>query len=296
VLEGLALQNASGALEIDGSPAGTIYLDRGHITFARTSWSPDLGTRLASMLEQGAELGGLLESADQPDGDLGEILVGRGFVARDVLQATLESVIVDAVLVLTVPLTDESSVSDIRLESPRPHWAGSFHQVRVDAARAQAAGAAARLARYDVPRTAGLQLRDIEAGRVVLTGAQWAVASKINGALNAWDLAWQCGLSLAETFEAVGALAQSGLCAPCPVIASRDDGWTRPHRRPVDAESAGAEAAGVEAAGAEAAGVEAATAAARRDAAGRDGRADEARATPPPMESLRRVLDGLRRL
>jgi hypothetical protein len=119
VLEGLALQNASGALEIDGSPAGTIYLDRGHITFARTSWSPDLGTRLASVLEPAAELRELLESADQPDGDLGEILVGRGFVARDVLQATLESVVIDAVLVLTVPLTDESSVADLRLESPR---------------------------------------------------------------------------------------------------------------------------------------------------------------------------------
>lgn len=273
MLEGLALQNASGALEIDGSPAGTIYLDRGHITFARTSWSPDLGTRLASVLEPAAELRELLESADQPDGDLGEILVGRGFVARDVLQATLESVVIDAVLVLTVPLTDESSVADLRLESPRSHWAASFHQVRVDAVRAQALAAAARLARYDVPRTAGLQLRDIEAGRVVLTAAEWAVASKINGALNAWDLAWQCGLSLADTFEAVGALARSGLCAPCPVIEWPDD-LSLPHRR-----AAGAELA-----------------AGAWEAAGRGARADEVKAPPPPMDSLRRVLDGLRRL
>jgi hypothetical protein len=276
VLEGLALQNASGALEIDGSPSGTIYLDRGHITFARTSWSPDLGTRLASLLEPVTELRELLESADQPDGDLGEILVGRGFVTRDVLQATLESVVVDAVLVLTVPLTDESSVTDIRLESPRPHWAGSFHQVRVDTARAEAAAAASRLARYDVPRTAGLELRDFGAARVVLTRAQWAVASKINGALNAWDLAWQCGLSLADTFEAVGALAQSGLCAPCPVIESPDD-RILPHRRPASAERT-------------------ATAAAAGAVADRGTQPGEARAAQPPLESLRRVLDGLRRL
>ena len=46
VLEGLALQNASGELEIDGSPGGAIYLDRGEITFARSAWSPDLATRL----------------------------------------------------------------------------------------------------------------------------------------------------------------------------------------------------------------------------------------------------------
>ncbi|HEY2288568.1 MAG TPA: DUF4388 domain-containing protein [Streptosporangiaceae bacterium] len=278
MLEGLALQKASGALEIDGSPAGTIYLDRGHITFARTSWSPDLGTRLASLLEPATELRELIESADQPDGDLGEILVGRGFVTRDQLQAVLESVVVDAVLVLTVPLTDESSVADIRLESPRAHWAASFHQVRVDAARAQAISTAARLAHFDLPRTAGLELREVSSGRVILTPAQWAVASKINGALNSWDLAWQCGLSLADTFEAVGVLAQSGLCAPSAVAdpADDDDDWILPHRRQTTDHAASV----------------AASAAAERGSQ----QAGESRAAPPPLESLRRVLDGLRRL
>jgi hypothetical protein len=278
VLEGLALQNASGALEVDGSPSGTIYLDHGHITFARTSWSPDLGTRLAGMLEPAAELRDLLDSADQPDGDLGEILVGRGFVTRDMLQATLESVVVDAILVLTVPLTDESSVSDIRLESPRTHWAAAFNQVRVDTARAEAVSRAARLAGYDVPRTARLELRDI-GGRAVLTREQWAVASKINGARNAWDLAWQCGLSLSDTFEAVGALAQSGLCAPCPVteLPADDDDWILPHRRQVRVPTQ-------------------VTARAAADAAERSAQPAEAKAPQPPLESLRRVLDGLRRL
>jgi hypothetical protein len=102
------------------------------------------------------------------------------------------------------------------------------------------------------------------------------VASKINGALNAWNLAWQCGLSLADTFEAVGALARSGLCAPCPTIASPEDDWIRSHRRPKDAEPA--------------------TAAAPQDGADWSAGTDGARAAPPPMESLRRVLDGLRRL
>jgi hypothetical protein len=102
------------------------------------------------------------------------------------------------------------------------------------------------------------------------------VGSKINGGLNAWDLAWQCGLSLADTFKAVGALAQSGLCAPCPVIEWPDDDWALPHRRPD--------------------GPEAPAAAAPRDPAGRGVRTDEATAASPPLDSLRRVLDGLRRL
>jgi hypothetical protein len=279
VLEGLALQNASGALQVDGSPSGTIYLDHGHITFARTSWSPGLGTRLAGLLEPAAELRDLLDSADQPDGDLGEILVGRGFVTRDVLQATLESVVVDAVLVLTVPLTDESSVSDIRLQAPRPHWAAAFVQVRVDTVRAEAVSRAARLAGYDVPRTARLELRDIGGGRAVLTREQWAVASKINGARNAWDLAWQCGLSLSDTFEAVRALAQAGLCAPCPVteLPADDDDWILPHRRQVRVPTQ-------------------VTARAAADAAEKSAQPGEAKAPQPPLESLRRVLDGLRRL
>jgi hypothetical protein len=193
-----------------------------------------------------------------------------------VLAATLESVVVDAVLVLTVPLTDESSVADIRLQAPRAHWAAAFHQVKVDTARAAAIAQAERLAGYDVPRTASLELRDLDGGSAVLTQAQWAVASKINGALNAWDLAWQCGLSLSDTFEAVGALAQSGLCAPCPVteLAADDDDWILPHRRqvrvPTQVTARAAADAGLPPA--------------------------EARAAQPPLESLRRVLDGLRRL
>jgi hypothetical protein len=295
VLDGLALQNASGALEIDGSPAGTIYLERGHITFARASWSPNLGTRLAALLEPAAELRELLDSADQPDGDLGEILVGRGFVSRDALQATLESVVADAVLVLTVPLTDESSVADIRLESPRPHWAATFHQVRVDAARAAAVSRATRLARYDLPRTAGLALRDFGPGRVVLTRAQWAVASKINGTLNAWDLAWLCGLSLADTFEAVGALAQAGLCAPSPVPDPPPDDWIVPYRRPARAEP-GAAAAGATLANAPVPDAPVPGTAGPGAAAEQVSDPGEARAGPPPLDSLRRVLDGLRRL
>jgi hypothetical protein len=40
-LERLAERRVSGIMEIDGNPAGTIYLNHGRITFAQASWIPD---------------------------------------------------------------------------------------------------------------------------------------------------------------------------------------------------------------------------------------------------------------
>ena len=39
-LERLAERRVSGVMEIDGNPAGTIYLNHGQITFAQASWNP----------------------------------------------------------------------------------------------------------------------------------------------------------------------------------------------------------------------------------------------------------------
>jgi hypothetical protein len=36
VLESLGAQRASGVLEIDGAPAGVIYLDQGQVTYAQS--------------------------------------------------------------------------------------------------------------------------------------------------------------------------------------------------------------------------------------------------------------------
>jgi hypothetical protein len=306
VLEGLALQNASGALAIDGTPSGLVYLDRGHITFARTSWSPDLGTRLSGMLPPTDELRDLLLGADRPDASLGDLLVERGLVTRADLRETLESVIIDAVIVLTVPLAEEASVTDIRLEAPRSHWAGSFCRVRVDAARAQAATRAGRMARYTVPRSTCLELRDLGRPAAVLSRAQWAVASRINGSLTAWDLAWRCGLALCDTFEAIGWLAEAGLCAPCPEAPCPE----APSQEAPSQKAPSQKASSLETQSPETQRL----AAPFVDAASLDGPFPEQvppdggpagaglsaapvlSSEPPPMESLRRVLDGLRRL
>ena len=142
VLEGLALQNASGELEIDGSPGGAIYLDRGEITFARSAWSPDLATRLHGALGPVAGLKDLLAAEDRPAGDLGGQLVRRGYLTAAELESIVRSVVLDAIIVLTVPLSADAAISGIRLVSGVSHWAGSFGRLNVgrDPGRGGAAG------------------------------------------------------------------------------------------------------------------------------------------------------------
>ena len=150
MLEGLARKNVTGVLEIDGAPEGAIYLDKSHITFARASWSPDLVARLYGVLEPTADVRELLDGEDRPDRDLGTMLLGRGYLTVGQLQAILRSIVVDAVTVLTAPLTGDSLLAGIRFESARTHWAQSFCRLPVQLAQAEAAVQAERMVNADL--------------------------------------------------------------------------------------------------------------------------------------------------
>ncbi len=137
-------------------------------------------------------------------------------LSADQLRTIVRSAVVDAIIVLTVPLADESFVSDIRFQVPGAHWAGAYSRLRVDSIRAEAVRRAQWLARYRLARTAPVALRDLDRASVLLRPGPWAIACRINGVLSAQDLAWQCGLALYETIEGVGELLQAGLCALSP--------------------------------------------------------------------------------
>ena len=140
----------TGVLEIGGNPDGAIYLDQGHITFARASWSPDLMARLYGALRPTAQVRALLDGEDRPDRDLGTILLRRGCLTVDQLQAILRSIVVDAVTVLTVPLTGDSRLAGIRFEPARTHWAQAFCRLPLHVVQAEAADWAERMASVDL--------------------------------------------------------------------------------------------------------------------------------------------------
>lgn len=318
VLEGLALQNASGELEIDGSPGGAIYLDRGEITFARSACSPDLAARLRGALGLAAGLRDLLAAEDRPAGDLGGQLVRRGYLSAAELESILRSVILDAVIVLTVPLSADAVISGIRLVSGVSHWAGAFGRLNVAAIRAEAARRGRQMSALGLGQGgAPLQLQDMAGGPAVLTSRQRQFACIMNGSETARDLAWDNGLALHETAECAGALASAGLCATVPVPARAPGprasksgpqpkavsglapgrvtarGVTTRARLPKAATGGSGGPGGIRPA------MPRPPAAADAITGGADPgpeSAEEADFSPVSVESLRRVLDGLRRL
>jgi hypothetical protein len=218
-LESLASSQASGVFQIEGSPAGTIYFDRGQITFARASWTPDLSARLLRAMRPSSESRELLTGGDRPDRDIGTILILRNYLSRAELQQILRSVVVDAIMALTIPSDEDAFISDVRFTAPVAHWAGNFSSIDFDAVQAEATRRAGRMARHGLSRTTPVQLHDLARPAAVLSRQQWALACTIDGAWSAQDLAWQCGLALYEAIEDVGALVEAGLCVPCPAEA-----------------------------------------------------------------------------
>jgi hypothetical protein len=157
----------------------------------------------------------LIAEPDRPDRDIGTELVQRQFLSRPDLQAILRSIVVDAALVLMVPVDQDAFVSDVRFASPAAHWAGAFSSLCVDFVLAEASKMAERVARYNLARTKPLQLCDLGGASAVLSRERWAVACAIDGTRSVQDLAWHCGLALYDAMERVGGLVQAGVCAPC---------------------------------------------------------------------------------
>src|ERR1700736_3459107 len=114
VLKSMAARHASGTLQIDGNPAGTVYFDQGQITCARASWVPDIGARLLGVLQPPAESLDLLTAADEPDRDIGTFLVQRNYLTIGEVATILRSVVVDTVIALTALADQDAFVSDIR--------------------------------------------------------------------------------------------------------------------------------------------------------------------------------------
>jgi hypothetical protein len=270
VLESLARQHASGVLEIDGNPAGVIYLDHGQITYAQASWVPDLAARFCASRQPPADVRALLLGGDRVGGewdggargggargggdrdggdrdggarsrDLGAILLSC--MSRTELQELLRSVIVDAVLALTVPLSGDAAVSGIRFEAPRAHWASAFARLPLDSVREETVCRAARMARYQVSRTSTVSLRDLDHDAMVLTREQWAVASRVGRTSTVRDLAWRSGLALCDTIECVARLVRAGVCTLGPALAASNAPASTPSQAPGGTSSSGSAAA-----------------------------------------------------
>lgn len=211
-LEALALDGASGVMEVHGSPGGAIYLDGGRVTFAESPAAPGLGVRLTgSRLLPDADWSELPDP-DDPHGSLGAILTTRGLIARDELGAVLRSAALDAIMALTVPAVGGSVVEWTRFTPRAWHWAGSIMSIDLPSVRAEVVRRGEDLTRYGIPAGACPKLSDMGGPWAVISPEQWALASRIDGLSTIRDLAWRNGLGLHDAMERVAELAQQGLC------------------------------------------------------------------------------------
>lgn len=219
-LEDLMTRNASGVFEVAGNPFGAIYLDGGHIVFARASWVPGLAVRLRAICPALAASSG----RDGDDVALAGLAVRRGYLTTTELEEVLRSIVVDVFLVLTVALAADSRVGAIRFTSTRTHWTNTFTRHSLDSVREEALMRGRKMADCDLSPTTGVALRDLAAPVAVLTRQQWLVACQIGDQASARDLAIRCGGALSDTVENLANLIRLGVCAPVPADADRPEG------------------------------------------------------------------------
>jgi hypothetical protein len=221
VVEDLGRQGATGVLQVMGDPSGALYLDGGHIAFAQASWVPGLVDRLRGIHPSSAELQELLAEWDADDAAVASLAVQRGYLTAAGLHELIRSIVVDAFLVLTIPLPENSHVADIRFTSARTHATTMFPRLDINSVRWEAVNRAERMAKYGLAPTTSVALRDLRRPTAVLTREQWAAASQITENASARELARRHGTGLADMTECLGGLTRAGLCAPVRVSGHR---------------------------------------------------------------------------
>jgi len=202
---------------VTGDPAGAIYLDGGRIAFARASWVPGLAVRLYAACPGLAAHGQPPpggSGGDADDAAIAAAAVQQGYLTPGALHELIGSIVVDAFLVLTIPVAADSSVAAIRFTSTRTYWTEIFPRYALEAVRGEALRRAERMAEHGLAPTTAVALRDLRAPAAVLTREQWALACQIGEAASALELATRRGAALSDTIDSLGRLAQAGLCTP----------------------------------------------------------------------------------
>jgi hypothetical protein len=214
VVDDLMTREASGVLEVAGNPSGAIYLDGGRIAYARASWVPSLAVRLRAIVPSLTGTGESRLGEDAADAAVAALAVRHGYLTTDELHELIGSVIVEAFLVLTIPLAADSPVGAVRFTPTPAYWSDLFPRLGVDVVRGEAVSRAEWMAACGLAPTTAVAPRDLATPSAVLTSEQWAVACQIGDRVSARELAMRRGASLADMVRCLGSLVRAGLCVP----------------------------------------------------------------------------------
>ena len=131
VVGDLAALGASGVLEVKGDPSGAIYLDACEIAFAGASGA-GLLPRRSGLRPSLAGSQRLLAEREAEDAAVAALAVQQGYLTTAGLHQLIRSIVVDAFLVLVVPLAVNSPVAAIRVTSTRTYWTDLFPRLDID--------------------------------------------------------------------------------------------------------------------------------------------------------------------
>jgi hypothetical protein len=173
VVEDLAAHGATGVLEVMGDPSGALYLDGGRIAFAEASWVPGLVDRVRGLRPASAELQELLAGWDADDAAVAALAVERGYLTPTGLHELIRSIVIDAFLVLLIPLPENSRVADIRFTSVRSNANSMFPRLDIPSVRLAALSRADRMAKYGPAPATVPAPDDLRRPAAVLTREQW---------------------------------------------------------------------------------------------------------------------------
>jgi hypothetical protein len=179
VLRVLAVSRSSGALEIRGTPSGTIFLHAGEITFAEATGLPTV--------------------PDDPDLRL-----------NPELQSMVYSAVMEAGLTL---LSGSTRDSERPLFRPgRRHWTGLVCRLGVEVVLGEIDRQLQSFTRLGVDPDNDVQLRSLpRGGLAVLDRRQWALAVAITQPQSARALSRLSGVPLSATIATVASLVEVGV-------------------------------------------------------------------------------------
>jgi len=173
VVDGLAAQGATGILEVTGEPSGALYLDGGRIVFAGASWVPGLVDRLRGLRPASAEFQELLDGCEADDAAVAALAVQRGYLTPARLQELIRSIVVDAFLVLVIPLPENAHVTDIRFTAVATPANAMFPRLDLRSVRSEAGRRADRTAKYCQASTRETRSRELRHLATVPAQEHW---------------------------------------------------------------------------------------------------------------------------
>ncbi len=205
-----ARSGASGALHVDGSPGGTLFLAHGSVTYAESPAAPGVGELLTASGRLSRNTWRACFDAGRDEYRVGHVLVEQGHLTAGELELCVLGATYDAAFFVLQPRP-----APVRFVAGERHWLGTLTQVDVTALDRETTRRH-RLPDEITPESAvdGAPVTPVTrppVDRVVLMALQWELLMHADGRRTPADLARLLGRAGYATLLELRRLAAAGL-------------------------------------------------------------------------------------